>query len=88
MSEQVLNESVNTSASVKTNKLLTTKNMARIAVLTAAAVVLMYFDFPLPFFPSFYKIDFSEVVVALAAFSMGPVAGLITEALKHMPGTQ
>lgn len=52
------------------------------AMLAAIAAVLMFLDFPLPFLPSFYKIDFSELPVLLGAFSMGPVAGVIIEAFK------
>ncbi len=52
------------------------------AMLAAIAAVLMFLDFPLPFLPSFYKIDFSELPVILGAFTMGPVAGVIIEAFK------
>jgi len=34
-----------------------TRYMVQVAMLGAAAVVLMFFDIPLPFAPSFYKID-------------------------------
>ena len=33
-----------------------TRYMVQVAMLGAAAVVLMFFDIPLPFAPSFYKI--------------------------------
>ena len=37
------------------------------AMLSAIAVILMYFDFPIPIIaPGFYKIDFSEVPVLYA----------------------
>ncbi len=52
------------------------------AMLAAIAAVLMFLDFPVPFLPSFYKIDFSELPVILGAFTMGPVAGVIIEAFK------
>ena len=43
-------------------KVLTTKFIANVAVLSAVAFVLMLFDFPLLFIaPNFYKLDFSEV---------------------------
>ncbi len=51
-------------------------------MLAAIASVLMFLDFPLPFLPSFYKFDFSELPVLIGAFSMGPVAGVIIEAFK------
>ena len=63
-----------------TKKLLTTRNIAKIAILSAIAFVLMLIEFPLPFAPSFYKLDFSEVAVLMGGFSMGPWAALAIEA--------
>ena len=63
-------------------KLLTPRGMAKIAILSAVAVILMMFDFPLPFAPGFYKLDFSEVAVLLGGFSMGPMAAVAIEGLK------
>ena len=37
------------------------RTMAQIGMLSAIATVLMLFEIPLPFAPSFYEIDFSEV---------------------------
>ncbi len=59
-----------------------TRMMCTGAMLAAIAAVLMFLDFPLPFLPSFYKFDFSELPVILGAFTMGPVAGVIIEAFK------
>jgi riboflavin transporter FmnP len=59
-----------------------TRRLVQIAMLSAVAAVLMYFDFPLPFAPSFYKIDLSEIPVIIGSFSMGPLAGVAIEALK------
>ncbi len=56
--------------------------MTLIALLSAIAFVLMLFDFPLWFLPGFYKIDLSELPVLIAAFTLGPVAGVTTEFLK------
>lgn len=66
----------------KSRSRITTKTIARIAVLGAIAFVLMLFEFPLPFAPSFYQIDLSEVAVLIGTFAMGPVEGVIIEALK------
>lgn len=53
------------------------------AMLSAIAVILMYFDFPIPIIaPGFYKIDFSEVPVLIGSFMLGPCAGVIIEAVK------
>ncbi len=59
-----------------------TKVMVQIAMLSAVAIVLMLFEFPLPFAPSFYKLDFSELPVVIGAFAIGPAAGVMIEAIK------
>lgn len=64
------------------NKRLKTVTMAKIAVLSAVAAVLMLLEIPLFFVPSFYKLEFSEVPVLLGAFSMGPMAGVAIEGIK------
>ena len=58
------------------------RTLTKIAVLSAVAFVLMYFDFPLPFIPSFYKLDFSETAVMAGGFAMGPGAACAIEGLK------
>ena len=58
------------------------RTLTKIAVLSAVAFVLMYFDFPLPFMPSFYKLDFSETAVMAGGFAMGPGAACAIEGLK------
>ena len=56
--------------------------MAQIGMLSAIATVLMVFEIPLPFAPSFYEIDFSEVPILIGSFAMGPLAGAIIECIK------
>lgn len=56
--------------------------IVQIGMLAAIAVILMLFEVPLPFAPSFYKIDLSEVPVLIGAFTMGPVAGALIELVK------
>ena len=56
--------------------------MAQMGMLSAIAVVLMLFEIPLPFAPSFYEIDFSEVPVLIGSFAMGPLAGAAIELVK------
>ena len=74
--------SSNTAAKTPANTTTKTRMMVQIAILTAVAEVLMLFDFPLPFAPSFYKIDLSEVPILIGCFAMGPAAGIIIEAMK------
>lgn len=67
---------------MNTKKKMTTKMITQIGMLGAIAAVLMLFEIPLPFAPSFYEIDFSEVPVLIGSFSMGPIAGVLTELVK------
>ena len=72
----------NQKTTTKEKKRISTKVIAQIGVLGAIAMVLMLFDIPLPFAPTFYKIDFSEVPVLVGAFTMGPLAGALIELVK------
>jgi riboflavin transporter FmnP len=63
-------------------KLLSARGMTVISVLSAISFVLMFFDVPLWFAPSFYQIDFSDVPVLVGAFALGPMAGVIIELIK------
>lgn len=58
------------------------RRAAYIGIFAAMAALLMYFEFPLPFAPSFYEIDLSEVPVLICSFSLGPVAGVVCELVK------
>ena len=51
--------------------------MARVAVLTAIASVLMLWEFPLWFAPGFYKLDVSEAVILMGGFALGPGAAIL-----------
>lgn len=64
------------------NKNKKVNRMTTIAMLSAIAFILMFFEFPLWFAPSFYKLDVSEVPVLLGAFMFGPTAGVAIEAVK------
>ena len=67
---------------VNSKKYLITRLIAQVGMLGAIAFVLMLFEIPLPFAPSFYEIDFSEVPVLIGCFSMGPLAGVLIELIK------
>ncbi len=61
---------------------LKTNRMTVIAMFSALAFVLMLFEFPLWFVPSFYELDLSEIPVMIGAFAMGPTAGVVIEGVK------
>lgn len=52
-------------------------------MLSAVGYLLMMFDFPLPGFPVFLKLDFSEIPVLVGAIVFGPWAAVVIEALKN-----
>lgn len=60
------------------------KYITRIAILAAVSSILMYIEFPLPFLPPFLKIDLSDFPALIAAFSMGPLAGIAIELIKNL----
>ncbi|MBE5967757.1 MAG: ECF transporter S component [Lachnospiraceae bacterium] len=62
--------------------LLSVRGLTTIAMLSALSVILMLFEIPLWFAPSFYEIDLSEVPVLIGAFALGPVAGVVIEFIK------
>lgn len=49
---------------------------------SAIAAILMLFELPMPFAPTFYKLDLSELPILITAFAFGPVAGVMTEFCK------
>ena len=67
---------------LKPEKQSPARRVAYVGIFAAIAAVLMYLEFPLPFAPAFYEIDFSEIPVLICSFSMGPVAGVVCEFLK------
>lgn len=64
------------------SKILTTRKVAMIGMFSAVAGIFMILELPMPFAPSFYKIDPSELPVLICGFAFGPVAGVLTEFVK------
>ena len=74
--------STQSNTATKTQTRINVRTTVKVGMLAAIAVVLMMFEIPLPFAPSFYEIDFSEVPVLIGAFSIGPLAGAVIEFVK------
>lgn len=62
--------------------IFTTRKIAMIGMFSAIAMILHLFDFPLPFAPGFYKLDFSELPILVGTFAFGPAAGVMMEFVK------
>lgn len=63
-------------------KMFNTRKTAVIGMFSAIAAILMLFEFPLPFAPAFYELDFSELPILVGTFAFGPVAGVMMEFVK------
>ena len=61
-----------------------TRKVAMIGMFSAIAMILHLFDFPLPFAPEFYMLDFSELPILVGTFAFGPAAGVMMEFVKIM----
>lgn len=64
------------------HKVFSTNYMVKIAIMAAVARVVMLLEFPLPMFPPFLKLDFSDLVPLIGALAMGPLAGVLIELVK------
>lgn len=54
------------------------------AMLSAVAFILMFFDFSVPFMPSFIKMDLSDLPELIGAFAMGPLCGVLVALVKNL----
>ncbi|MFT9600024.1 ECF transporter S component [Mesobacillus sp.] len=64
-------------------KKFSVKAMVSIGMLSSISYVLMLLNFPLPPFPKFLMVDFSDIPALIAALIFGPVAGILVEFLKN-----
>lgn len=67
---------------MKKQSKLNIEKLVKIAILGTLSSIVMLFEFPLPIAPPFYEMDFSEVVVMLGGFAIGPSAVFGIEAVK------
>ena len=77
-------ETTKTNGRTATAKKVNVRAMTVTAMLSAIAFILMFFDFAVPFMPSFIKMDLSELPALIAAFSMGPISGVMVCLIKNI----
>jgi len=63
-------------------QVITTKKIAVIGIFGALSAVLLIFNFPVIFAPTFYKIDFSDIPALIGGFALGPLVSIIIEVIK------
>ena len=59
------------------------RTITGVAVLSAIAFILAYFEFPVPLSPSFARMDISDLPALIGAFAYGPLAGVLIELVKN-----
>ena len=65
-------------------KKLNVKAYVSIGMLSSIAYLLMLLNFPLPIFPNFLFVDFSDIPALIAALVFGPLAGILVELFKNV----
>ncbi len=61
---------------------MNTRKMVIIGIFSAISAVLMLFEVPMPFAPSFYKLDLSDLPAVIGGFAFGPMTGVMIEFIK------
>ena len=64
------------------SKFFTSSNIAKLGIFSALATVLYFINFPLPIFPSFLEIHFSDLPALICGFALGPIGGALTVLVK------
>ncbi|MFS0864654.1 ECF transporter S component [Fredinandcohnia sp. 179-A 10B2 NHS] len=65
-------------------KKISLRAFVTIGMLSSISYILMLLNFPIPPFPNFLMIDFSDVPALLAALIFGPLAGVLVELFKNL----
>lgn len=60
------------------------QKLTMIAMLSAIAFVLMFFELSVPIMPWFIKMDLSELPALIGAFSFGPISGVVICFIKNL----
>ncbi|MFL0197682.1 ECF transporter S component [Clostridium sp. WILCCON 0269] len=58
--------------------------LVKVSLLGVIGFLLMFMEFAIPIFPSFLKIDISDLPALIGAFALGPGAGIAIEFLKNV----
>ncbi|MBP2032414.1 riboflavin transporter FmnP [Clostridium algifaecis] len=58
--------------------------LVKVSLLSVIACVLMFLELSLPIFPSFLKVDISDLPALMGTFALGPVSGIMIELFKNI----
>lgn len=56
----------------------------KVGILSAIAFIVMFLEFPLPFFPAFLKFDFSDSIALIGGITLGPLAAVLIQLIKNL----
>lgn len=65
-------------------KKLSVKSFVTIGMLSSLSFILMLVKFPIPPFPPYLTVDFSDIPAIIAALMFGPVAAILVELFKNI----
>ncbi|MDP4086709.1 MAG: ECF transporter S component [Bacillota bacterium] len=65
-------------------KKLSVRVVVGIGMLSSIAYILMLLNFPIPPFPNYLLIDFSDIPALIAAIVLSPLAGILVEFFKNV----
>ncbi len=60
------------------------RSLILISIIAAISFLIMIFEFALPVFPPFLKLDFSDIPALLVGFSLGPVSGIGVVLIRNL----
>ncbi|WP_280516813.1 ECF transporter S component [Lederbergia sp. NSJ-179] len=65
-------------------KNLSVRSFVIIGMLSSLAFIFMLIKFPIPPFPPYLTVDFSDIPALIAALILGPTAGILVELFKNI----
>jgi riboflavin transporter len=69
---------------MKKKRKMNVRAYVSIGMLSSIAFLLMLIQFPLPLFPKFLFVDFSDIPALIATLIFGPIAGILVEFFKNV----
>jgi riboflavin transporter len=69
---------------MKKKRKMNVRAYVSIGMLSSIAFLLMLIQFPLPLFPNFLFVDFSDIPALIATLIFGPIAGILVEFFKNV----
>lgn len=83
-SKTEVNQRIKQQQLVSDKPLMTTKFLVKVAILSVLGFLIMFVEMIVPLFPSFLKLDLSDIPALIGSFSLGPIAGITIEFIKNI----